>query len=355
MRAHRHIVSIIVPLFLAAGCGEEQKAECGNDRVDSGEVCDGTDMDGQNCQDHGFLGGTLRCTADCSAVVFDQCSGGCGNNRAEGEGEGLAEEEPCDGYDLRGKNCNVEGYELGTVSCLPDCSGFDTSECYNPTCGDGVVEGHEECEPGVELSTTCVGLMEGYNEGDLACHPVDHEDECMYDKSGCVIWECGNEVVEGLEQCDGANLDEETCVTLGYDEGDLACHPPEHDEECRYDVEGCVEWECGDGSVDGEEDCEPGVDITASCVDEGFAGGDPLGCIAVDEPGECTFDYDNCTGGCGNNVVETTADGAPFDEVCDGTDMAGQTCESLGAGFVGGELGCLSTCNAYDTSACVSA
>lgn len=46
---------------------------------------------------------------------------------------------------------------------------------------------------------------------------------------------------------------------------------------------------------------------------------------------------------CGNNLREGV-------ELCDGTDLNGQTCVSLG--FDGGALGCDNTCTAFDTTAC---
>ena len=48
---------------------------------------------------------------------------------------------------------------------------------------------------------------------------------------------------------------------------------------------------------------------------------------------------------CGNNLLEGG-------EVCDGTDLGGQTC--VGLGFTGGTLACNGTCSAFDTSACTS-
>lgn len=47
---------------------------------------------------------------------------------------------------------------------------------------------------------------------------------------------------------------------------------------------------------------------------------------------------------CGDGIVE-------FDEQCDGSDLGGATCESLG--FSGGTLGCTSNCT-YDTSNCTT-
>jgi cysteine-rich repeat protein len=46
---------------------------------------------------------------------------------------------------------------------------------------------------------------------------------------------------------------------------------------------------------------------------------------------------------CGNNAVEGS-------ETCDGTDLAGETCETLGWG--GGTLGCASDCAGFDETAC---
>jgi hypothetical protein len=51
---------------------------CGNGVVDAGEDCDGTDLDGENCESVCLdsSGGTLRCNADCT---FDTsgCVGDC--------------------------------------------------------------------------------------------------------------------------------------------------------------------------------------------------------------------------------------------------------------------------------------
>lgn len=48
---------------------------CGNDVIDSGEQCDQGNLNGQTCASQGFVGGTLKCGANCQ---FDTT--GCTNN-----------------------------------------------------------------------------------------------------------------------------------------------------------------------------------------------------------------------------------------------------------------------------------
>ena len=98
---------------------------------------------------------------------------------------------------------------------------------------------------------------------------------------------------------------------------------------------------CGDDVAEGGEVCD-GTDLAGqTCVTQGFTGG-VLACN-----GTCTgFDTSGCTGGpvCGNGVVETG-------EQCDGGDLGGATCTSLG--FTGGTLACGGSCQ-YDTSGCTT-
>ena len=46
----------------------------------------------------------------------------CGNNAVEGI-------EVCDGADLSSQTCRTLGYSSGSLSCLSDCSDYDTSQC----------------------------------------------------------------------------------------------------------------------------------------------------------------------------------------------------------------------------------
>jgi hypothetical protein len=50
----------------------------------------------------------------------------CPNNVREGA-------EVCDGTDLAGETCQSLGFDSGTLACIGDCSGFDTSACEQST------------------------------------------------------------------------------------------------------------------------------------------------------------------------------------------------------------------------------
>jgi beta-lactamase superfamily II metal-dependent hydrolase len=64
---------------------------------------------------------------------------------------------------------------------------------------------------------------------------------------------CGDMIVKGGEVCDGVNLDGASCESLGYSGGSLACA-----SDCSFDTSGCysVTVSCGDGVVNGSEECE---------------------------------------------------------------------------------------------------
>src|SRR5690606_31092900 len=124
--------------------------------------------------------------------------------------------EACDGTDLGIATCEGEGFDGGTIACTDTCT-LDTSACFE--CGDGVVNGAEECD-GTELGgATCA--TQGFASGTLAC-----ASDCTFDTSMCEDEPgpmCGDGAVNGTEECDGTELGGATCESAGFDGGTITC------------------------------------------------------------------------------------------------------------------------------------
>jgi hypothetical protein len=100
----------------------------------------------------------------------------CGNNL-------IQVPEVCDGSDVANLlACEDHGYTGGAVvACLVTCGGFDLSACAaGPgSCGNGNQQGQELCDD-VELGNqSCVSL--GFASGVLACNA-----NCSWDVGACV-------------------------------------------------------------------------------------------------------------------------------------------------------------------------
>jgi parallel beta-helix repeat protein len=72
---------------------------------------------------------------------------------------------------------------------------------------------------------------------------------------------CGNDVIDSGEQCDGTNLQGQTCYSLGYSFGQLACFG-----NCSYDTSGCTnEYDYNlhveDGNITGVNNTEFGIEV----------------------------------------------------------------------------------------------
>lgn len=84
-----------------------------------------------------------------------------------------------------------------------------SSETSDPVCGDGMVEGAEECDEAGE-SPSC--------------------------DADCTIPMCGDGLLNAAagEECDGTDFGDTTCQSEGFASGELAC-----DEQCAVDTSGC--------------------------------------------------------------------------------------------------------------------
>ncbi|PKN46388.1 MAG: hypothetical protein CVU59_06230, partial [Deltaproteobacteria bacterium HGW-Deltaproteobacteria-17] len=307
---------------------------CGDNILHSahGEVCDGTNLDSETCLSHGFYGGTLACAADCQAYDETACAavGRCGDATVQ-----LAFGEVCDGTNLNSETCVTRGYYAGTLFCNTDCRTFDESVCAAVgRCGDNTLQpGYGEVCDGTALnSQTCA--TRGYYGGALAC-----DTDCLgFNEAACIAeGRCGDGSVQTAygEECDGGNLNGESCVTQDFYTGILAC-----DANCRFVLSGCSQY-CGDAwaQTGYGEQCD-GVDLDGeSCLSLNYYGG-TLSCTAG-----CQFDLASCvaSGFCGDLEVQ------PAYEDCDGPALEGESCRSMG--HFTGTLGCDSLCG-FDESGC---
>lgn len=160
---------------------------------------------------------------------------------------------------------------------------------------------------------------------------------CAFDTSGLkrqTPVTCGNGMLDDGEVCDGDDLNQKTCESLGYLGGTLACAA-----DCTLDTRACTEPTCGDGSREGFEVCD-GADLNGeTCQSQGFSSGILL-CAA-----DCrSFDTSSCSL-CGNGQLDEG-------ETCDGEELGDKSCESLG--FFTGTLACLPTCRGLDTRNCTN-
>ena len=270
-------------------------------------------------------------------------------------GNGIRETgEVCDGDDIIfGVECTDEpGYIGGELSCSEDCT-LDFSSCLDAICGDELVTGAEDCEAEVDEATDCgsLGFAPG-GDGVVTC-----TDECAFDTSECVDTICGNDhVEEGFETCDGTAFGDDSCRVRGFFGGELSCS-----EDCGVtDESGCVDHICGNGTVEGPEECDGPGSVAVSCVDvdEIYVGG-ALGCsedclafvvddclldeispdVDTDEDG-VTDDVDNCIGDPNPNQLDYDADGVG--NVCDEAIVFDVLVEAEGtntfATSIGGEI-----------------
>jgi len=306
---------------------------CGDTQIVGNEVCDGSNHGPHDCTTigQGFTGGTLACNGTCDGWITTSCTApqDCGNSS-------INPGEDCDGANLGLNECTTigQGFTGGTLACTGGCL-FDVSSCF--TCGDNTKEDGELCDGSDHDLNDCTTIGMGFTGGTLACSGTCDAWVTTQCTSGPT---CGNDLQENGELCDGIDLDQNDCTTIGmgFVGGVLDCNG-----QCNgWDTSLCTSPpDCGNGAIDGNEDCDDTNLNQQDCtsIPGGFTGG-VLQCTAG-----CVFDTTQCTLPpiCGNGVIE---DG----EECDDDQLAGQTCVSRG--FDSGELACNPTTCQFDESAC---
>ena len=191
-------------------------------------------------------------------------------------------------------------------------------ETNSGNCGDGIVEGGEECDLGDENSAagnctpecTIAVCGDGYlYEGFEDCDDgnTDNTDDCV---EGCAVASCGDGFVhEGVETCDDANEDD-------TDECNVLCGPTSCGDGELQEGE-----QCDDGNMDNTDEC-PGTCQLAFCGD-GFI----QDMIELCDDGNM-LDNDGCVGLCTPAVC---GDGLVWEDMeeCDDGNVEDDACTSV--------------------------
>jgi hypothetical protein len=227
---------------------------------------------------------------------------GCGDGIVDGD-------EECDGRNLGGADCASVGFFDGVLACSSGCT-FDTSDCHH--CGDGRIQADEECDPAARIDGTCQDL--GWFAGTITC-----DEDCRLDHSACT--NCGNGIVDPGELCDGEDQsDLPTCVDAGYTgDASLGCT-----DDCQLSTEGCGVLACG---VDLDapltacpttcDSCEGGVCLIA-CIQSSACAGEDIEC----PPGwPCHVDCD------GSSACQNASISCPPFHACEVSCTSSSACQ----------------------------
>lgn len=180
----------------------------------------------------------------------------------------------------------------------------------------------------------------------------------------CQAAMCGNGVLESPpENCDGAQFAPDgpapLCTQFGAENGPWVSGTVKCTADCKYDVSDCRKAVCGDGKVEGNEECDgANLGFYKTCqenTDDGVFTGGQLKCKS-----DCTYDTSSCITACGNGVLDAGED-------CDGTlrtaQYAGKTCSDIQApyatwpfgirvNYAPGALSCNSQCRIFPAATC---
>jgi len=121
--------------------------------------------------------------------------------------EGL---EQCDGSDMGGKIlCADVDLGSGRLSCDEETCRYNTADCsQQATCGNGIVEGLEQCDDNNTVTEDCA-------PGQTTCIVCDAFCKSLTREIPPVPALCGDGIIQAHEACDGINLGQETCSKAG--------------------------------------------------------------------------------------------------------------------------------------------
>lgn len=173
-------------------------------------LCTGSETAASCSTDCGDVCGDGLCTgSETTATCWNDCGTSCGDGVCNGDETASSCATDC------APQCIADGGGLGCTASTNCCSGVGNCTGGKPSnrvcapaaavCGDGVIEGSEECEQGLPLADSCTSL--GFSGGSLACGS-----SCQYDTSACT----GAPVCGGNKEACSVNSD---CCSLNCKNG----------------------------------------------------------------------------------------------------------------------------------------
>ncbi len=325
---------------------------CGNNNVEEGEQCDGTKFADNRYACNTlfpdlYASGQVKCSNSCTYDV-SACVAYCGNGSVNtSKGEVCDHGVDTDKFPSDQNSCEkvVGPGSAGKLSCSPDCKTIITSGCTEPAyCGDEIINNTEQCDGDKFLDdkTLCSQWDKKYSSGNVKC-----TNGCGLDFSECVLAPiCGDNKVNGDEPCDGNSFkDNKTlCSNLDsqYASGRVSCT-----SDCTIDFSGCktevtvpdeicdnkldddgngktdcedpacasddickAEAVCGNGIVDGNEECDnSSFQLNRTQCNE-WLSAYKSGSVTCNS--NCTINFDNCSTAVGeicDNEIDDNGNG----------------------------------------------
>jgi len=158
-----------------------------------------------------------------------------------------------------------------TTTCIPDGWVCDAAYYTDLTCDCGCGAKDGDCASTDEVAECDFCDQCGARLDEDCADFVDGDDTTL------CLDDCGNGVADLAEECDGADLDGESCASLGFAGGALGCS-----DSCTFDVSACLSdtppagWTCSASWYDGG-DCDCGC------------GAQDVDCATSDDVAECDY------------------------------------------------------------------